>query len=272
LRELAYRLAMRQLPLIRTIISRKPESRSLPLIVSLTTTPKRLFQKTDIGIATLLSQRCRPDRVILWLSDEVKDKPLPKSFDYLCEAGLEVQYRRDVGPHTKLLYALQEHPDSMIVSADDDMLYPANWLGALYASYQRAPKHIHCHRAHLMRKDSDGKLTPYKQWARHSPGVLGPSHLLFPTGVGGVLYPPRSLAEEVFHVDAFQQLCPFADDVWFKAMALLQGVSCQKVKPYWQTLLAVHGTQQGHLFATNIENNDAQVRATFDAYDLYRLL
>jgi hypothetical protein len=198
LRELAYRLAMKQLPIIRTIASRKPGSRSLPLIVSLTTTPKRLFQKTDIGIATLLSQGCRPDRVILWVSDEVKDRPL--------------------------------------------------------------------------HKDSDGKLTPYKQWARFSPGILGPSHLLFPTGVGGVLYPPHSLAEEVFHVDAFQRLCPFADDIWFKAMALLQGISCQKVKPYWQTLLAVHGTQQGHLFATNIENNDSQLRATFDAYDLYRLL
>ena len=262
-----YRLAMRQL-------RRRGNApmRRRPVIVSLSTTPKRLSHKTDVAIATLLMQKLRPDRVILWISDTIQNQPLSKTYHDLIDAGLEVKYRKDVGPHTKLLYALQEYPDCVIVSADDDIFYPAAWLGDLYTSYERAPQLIHAHRAHLMHKDTGGKLASYNEWQHLAPGMVGPSHMLFPTGVGGVLYPPNSLAREVFNVEAFRRLCPMQDDVWFKAMALLQGTMCKKVKGHWRHFPLIHGSQEESLYATNIKRNDEQMHATFGEYDLYRLL
>ena len=262
-----YRLALRRLRRRGTAPVRRR-----PVIVSLSTTPKRLSHKTDVAIATLLMQKFRPDRVILWVSDAMQNQPLAKTYHDLIDAGLEVKYRKDVGPHTKLLYALQEYPDCVIVSADDDTFYPPAWLGDLYASYERAPQHIHAHRAHLMHKDAGGKLASYNEWQQYAPGMVGPSHLLFPTGVGGVLYPPNSLAQEVFNVEAFRRLCPRQDDVWFKAMALLQGTMCKKVKAHWRHSPPIHGSQEESLFATNVIRNDEQMHATFGEYDLYRLL
>jgi hypothetical protein len=183
-----------------------------------------------------------------------------------------VQYRRDVGPHTKLFYALAEFPDSVIFSVDDDFFYPPNLLGKLYAAYQRAPQNIHCHAAHLMRRDSNGRLLPYAQWDILARGVMGPSHLLFPLGSGGVIYPPHCLADQVFNVERFQQLCPLADDVWFKAMALLKGTLSQKISPHDRRHVEVNGSQQVTLYHTNVTRNDIQIQTTFDAYDLYQYL
>lgn len=248
------------------------EPRPTPLVVSLTTTPARLFGNADVAVATLLTQRLKPDRVVLWVSDEMAGHELPPRLRPLVAAGLEVRYGTDVGPHTKLLHALRAFPDSLIVTADDDMLYPRDWLSTLYASYRRAPGLIHCHRAHLMRLGSDGRLAPYHDWSLGAPGVVGPSHLLFQTGVGGVLFPPGSLAPEVFDVEAFRRLCPTNDDIWFKAMALLAGTRVRKVASESPRYRPITGSQESLLYETNLSANDPQLRATFDAYDLYPLL
>lgn len=248
------------------------EPRDVPLVLSLTTTPGHL-RRADVAISTLLTQSLAPDRAILWLGDEVAGRPLPRAFRRLLAAGLEVRYVPDVGPHTKLVHALQAFPGAAIVTADDDMFYPRDWLSQLYASYLHAPQQIHCHRAHLMRIDaSTGAPLGYQDWDLGAPGVRGPSHLLFPTGVGGVLYPPGSLAPEVAHVEAFRRLCPTADDIWFKAMALLAGTAAVKVAGESPRYRQVRGFAASALYAANLTQNDPQLRATFEAYDLYPLL
>ena len=243
--------------------------RPKPIVVSLTSIPSRLFQKADITISTLLRQSCRPDHVILWLSNALRDHPLPKTFAHLLRAGLEVRYCEDAGPHTKLIYTLQAYPDCLAVTADDDLLYPPTWLGELYASYQKAPHYIHCHRAHLIRRATDGTLLPYAEWDYQAPGTIGPSHLLFPTSGAGILFPPNSLPDETQNKSAFQPLCPSADDVWYKAMALVQGTLCQKVKAHTGHYLTLRGSQAENLFHINATQNDPQIRATFEAYNLY---
>jgi hypothetical protein len=261
-----------QVVLKRLTTGVNPAPRATPIVVSLTTIPRRLFDKTYLAIATLLNQKFPPDRIVLWISNELKHKPLPSSFDRLVEAGLEIEYCEDIGPHTKLIHALAAHPDSIIVTADDDRLYPSNWLGELYASYQRAPANIHCQRAHLMHMIGQEKLAPYAEWKYLAPGVMGPSKMLFITGTSGVLYPPRSFSDEIFHVEAFRKLCPTNDDIWFTAMALLNGTLCQKVRPKSRQYTMINGSQVETLISTNTDKNDEQIRATFEAYDLYRVL
>lgn len=248
------------------------EPRPTPVMVSLTTVPERIHTRTYLAISSLLNQSFAPDGVILWVSDALRNQPLPKNFDHLLAAGLRVEYCPDIGPHTKLIYALEKYPDSLIVTADDDNLYPSHWLGELYNSYQKAPEYIHCQRAHLMRLDADGKLMSYEDWDYLAPGVIGPSTRLFITGTSGVLYPPHCFPDEVFNQDVFRKICRTNDDIWFTAMALLNRVSRKKVSATSREYPVVTYSQERALIKINSSANDAQLAAVFSKYDLYRYL
>lgn len=51
--------------------------------------------------------------------------------------------------------------------------------------------------------------------------------LNFLTGGAGTLFPPHSLPNEVLNKEKNMELCPYADDVWFKAIAILNGTPIQ---------------------------------------------
>ena len=245
-----------------------------PVIVSLTTIPERLG-KVHIAVECLLGQTQQPDKLVLWLPEGLKNKVLPLPLRNQTGRGLEIQFVEDIGPQTKAIYALKHFADWRVVTADDDVLYPRDWLRDLAAAHEREPDCVICHRAHRMVVDkNNGSLRPYTQWDLLAQGQAAPSMLLFPTGVGGVLYPPGTLNPEVFNQTVFRQICPTADDVWFKAMSLLQGVRCQKARPFSAVLPLVRGTQQNALGRKNFEGgfNDVCIRAVFRRYDLYRRL
>ena len=245
------------------------QNREPEIIVSLTTTPTRL-RKVHLAIESLLQQSFTPNRIILWVSEALTPVDLPFALRRQQRRGLEVRFRRDLRSFTKLIYALREHPASVVVTADDDTFYPRDWLRQLHESYFRQPAFIHCHRAHLMLETSAGALRQYMEWEFFSPGQTGPSPWLFPTGVGGVLYPPNVLPPEISNEDLFLKLCPTADDVWFKAMALLAGVPTVKVSPAFSEYPTIPGTQGQRLYSFNSAdgNNDRQIQAVFGHYDL----
>jgi hypothetical protein len=205
--------------------------RNPSLIVSLTTIPERMH-KVHLCIESLLRQSCKPDYLMLWVS--IPENKIPNRLVRLKKRGLQIRTCKDIRSYKKIIYTLKENPQSIIVTADDDVFYPKNWLKQLCDAYQREPRYIHCHRAHLMIKKPDGKLKKYKEWNFQAPGIQGPSLLLFSTGAGGVLYPPYSLSEEVFNEEKFMRLAPHHDDAWLKAMSLLKGTPYKKVSPFSQ--------------------------------------
>ncbi len=224
--------------------------REVPVIVSLTSIPERI-DKVHLSIETLMRQSLKPDHIILWLSDTIDDKDIPENLERLKRRGLQIRFCTDIRSYTKIIYALMEHPKSVIVTADDDVLYPRHWLKRLHEAYRKEPEYIHCHRAHLIEKDANGKLKGYHEWSWCAPGVKGPSFRLFPTGVGGVLYPPGSLHSEVLNKELFLKICPTNDDVWLKAMSLLNGVPCKKVAPYSMRIYNIRGSQKINLWSIN---------------------
>ena len=82
-----------------------------------------------------------------------------------------------------------------------------------------------------------------------------PSFNLFPTGVGGVLYPPGSLNRDVVKKELFLELCPLADDIWFKAMGLLNGTKTIMVGDTSKSFLAIKSAQKSSLWRENVGNN-----------------
>ncbi|GAB4423129.1 MAG: glycosyl transferase [Chloroflexi bacterium OHK40] len=246
---------------------------SAHVVLSITSIPERI--ELFLGaLGWLAQQRVQPWATVIWLGEEsfTPERRRELAARFPLPPGVEIRYRPDLGPQTKLLYALREFAGLPIVTADDDVIYPPDWLAGLYAAYQEAPACIHCWRAHRIRLADDGTLAPYRAWEWLAPGVQGPSHRLFPTGTCGTLYPPGALASEVFNLGAMRELCPTADDTWFKAMALLQGTPARKVQPDSVEFPHIAGSERKMLWTVNEGRNDAQLAAVFERYQLYERL
>lgn len=243
------------------------------VVLSITSIPERIDLFLP-ALSWLAEQTARPRLAVIWLGEEKFSPELRESIKarYTLPAGVELRYRPDLGPQTKLLYALREFPDAPIITGDDDVIYPPFWLEELCAAYLAAPQTIHCFRAHAMRLAADGKLAPYDSWGWLAPGEQGPSQLLFPTGTGGVLYPPGALADEVWNLDAMRRLSPTQDDIWFKAMALLRGTPARKLRTESLEFPHIAGSERKMLWSVNAGRNDAQLAAVFGHYGLYERL
>ncbi len=254
------------------------EKRSPALIVSLTTIPERIH-KVSICINSLLQQDLKPDQIILWLSESrergrpllTKDS-LPIDLRGLVSRGLDIRWCADTGSSRKLLPALEAFPDALIVTADDDLMYPRSWLADLHRAHVAEPDYVHCHRGHWMRYQQDGKLRPYLEWDLLAYGKTGPSFDLFPTTGAGVIYGPGHLDPEVLNVQTMVELCPKADDVWFKAMTVLAGVRCSKISKRSSVLRCISTSPT---LALNVENefgggNDRQLDAVANRYPVFR--
>lgn len=201
--------------------------RETPVIISITSYEDR-FYDLEIALYSLMNQTTMPDRIILWLSDKLNLTKIPYSISKYIKNGLEIRFVKDIGVYTKNFYALKEFKDAIIVTADDDVYYPKDWLEKLYHSYAVHPENIQVHRAHRVRF-KDKKIYPYEKWEKH---VKEESARFdnFLTGVGGVLYPPNCFTNEVFRDDIFLKQAPYADDIWYWVMALVANRKIRVVK------------------------------------------
>lgn len=243
------------------------------LVLSVTSIPERIELFLP-ALGWLAAQTLRPRHSVIWLGEEQFGPELRREIAerYPLPAGVELRYRPDLGPQTKLLYALREFPDLPVITVDDDVIYPPFLVEELWSAYRAHPRLIHCFRAHAMRLEADGAPAPYSSWGWLAPGEQGPSQLLFPTGTCGVLYPPHALADEVWNLAAMRALVPTADDTWFKAMAVLKGTPARKVRPESLEFPHIPGSERKMLWTVNAERNDAQLQAVFSHYGLGALL
>ena len=244
------------------------------IIVSLTTYGKRIYD-VYLSIASIMLQTYKPNRIVLWLDYSFSDFVLPKYLLLLKEKGLEIRFCEDLRSYKKLIPSLKEFPNDAIVTIEDDIIYDADSLEKLITAYQKAPQFIHSSRHHIM-KLNNGKLQPYNNWEWVSKST-DPDVLNFPTGGAGTLYPPHSLDDEVFNKDIFMKICPTADDVWFKAMALKKGTLSQKIvthTPTSEDYIYNLYVQDSALMQENVYNNgnDIQIQKVFCKYNLLEKL
>ena len=200
--------------------SREAHKLGWPLVVSLTSYPAR-FKNLPLTLKCLLSQTIRPDVVVLWIAEGDK-AALTHEITKLQEHGLSICYCADLKSFKKIIPSLLKFPDSFIVTADDDIVYPLNWLGDLVSGFSGNLKEIVCHRAHKIRLGLDNLPSRYAEWEFQT-RVKEASSLIFPTSGAGVLYPPGIFDERVTDEATFMSLCPTADDVWLYWMVRLEG-------------------------------------------------
>lgn len=246
------------------------------VIVSLTSYGKRI-RDVHLAIESIMQGSIKPNKIILWLSEkEFKEKELPITLQKQINRGLEIAYCKDIKSYKKLIYTLQKYPDANIITIDDDLIYNFDLLENLINCHIEKPKCICASRIHKITKQSNGSLNSYLKWDWTQNNDISISNLNFFTGGAGTLYPPNSLHKEVFNEEVFLSICPSADDVWFNAMARLQGtLICKSFthSPIGEDFIYNLINQVNGLCASNNNpkkcENDKQIKAVFDKYNIY---
>lgn len=239
--------------------------------VSLTTYGRRIplaFAAVEsIGLGSV-----RPRRLVLWLDREADLLALDPRLARLTERGLEVRLSANYGPHTKYYPYLRDlwSGEGCLVTADDDIIYPPNWLSLLQRGHRAAPADVHCHRGHRV-EVSAGAIVPYAQW--HSVRGTDPAPTVFATGVSGVIYPPAMLGLLKERGEDFQDRCPKADDIWLHFVAVEGGIGIRQLRPRGRHFPVVADSQVDKLQNDNVtgSGNDRQIAATYTATAIARL-
>jgi hypothetical protein len=243
-------------------------------VVSLTTYEPR-WHSVHYTIESIGSGRLRPSRLVLWVAPSVLELGMPEALQRQVERGLEIRSCEDLGPHKKYFPIVLEGAGGAtarpLVTADDDVLYPLDWLQTLAQASSQRPDHIHAHRVHVMAFEKNGRLRPYDQWPACRTTAPNPLH--FTTGVAGVLYPPAMQEALRRAGDGFRACCPRADDIWLNAVAWRAGIQVCQTRVFSPLLFEVPGTRLHGLARENVQSggNDRQLEMTYSAQELARL-
>jgi hypothetical protein len=174
------------------------------VVVTMTTIPQRV-KVCHRAIKAILAGTVKPDRFVLNVAFE------PPAL--LRDLPIDIRQVDDIGPATKLLPTLQAYrnrPDVLLVTADDDRLYPQDWLRSLVNSARENPECVVCAGGRMIRTAS------YRRWRKRRKPT-DPMPNLLPLGVYGVAYRPSHFTEQVFDVATMKELTPHNDDLWFAA-------------------------------------------------------
>lgn len=229
-------------------------------IVSLTTYGPRV-RDVWLTVESIGRGTVRPGHVILWLDSGT---PLTRRIRRLRRRGLTVR----TAPASLRSYkkfwpyvssALEAGP---LILADDDVVYPVDWLEGLERAHARHPDDVIAYRAHIVGIDESGALLPYAQWLSCDDDSASFAH--FATGVSGVLYPigmQRALRADG---DVFLSLAPTADDVWLHRTAVMHGFRTRQALPGQHHWPFIPGSQGQGLNSVNVHGgaNDVQLGAS----------
>ncbi len=197
------------------------------VIVSLTSFPAAIPYAAE-AIKSILAGSVLPDKVVLYLTfAQFENNSIPQNLITLAKENplFEIRdYPREIRSYRKLIPALRDFPDAIIVTVDDDVDYHKDMLADLLRLHEKYPNALLAHRAKLIKPDK-----PYKKWRKYRWynflfKKIHAGYRNLQTGVGGVLYPPHSLKEDMLDEELFTKIAPTTDDIWFWAAAVANGV------------------------------------------------
>ena len=196
------------------------------IIVSLTSFPEVLPYAIQ-AIRSILNGTVLPDKIVLYLdSYRFPNGVLPIELtDFLVQNKL-VEVRFDpakIRSYKKLIPALRDFPNDVIVTIDDDIKYHPDLLYSLVKYHKKLPKAIIAHRVRLINPNASYSKWRKFKWYDFLFKRIHYNRLAMQTGEGGVLYPPHSLDENMLDASVFMELAPTNDDIWFWAAAVSKG-------------------------------------------------
>ncbi len=203
------------------------ESLLIEPVIALTTFPARISTLSYV-IESLICQTIKPKHIYLSVGrDEFGAvTSLPEKIRDL--AALEkitiIFADKTLNQYDKYCHLPQTIRESeYICIVDDDVIYQPNVIEDLVRSVYNNPGVIAANRAHLMRVQQNGSVAEYSTWLKelYTNRIM---HLLCPTGVGGVMYPPGFLTGDACDKRSIAEHAPYADDLWLKYISRVRGI------------------------------------------------
>ena len=232
------------------------------VILSLTSFPLRTG-KLWMVLESLLRQTIKPSRIIVWLSkcQFPTEESVPVSLLNYREKGVDIEFvEEDYKSHKKYHYVVNRFPNSVLVTLDDDILYPSTMLENLLVAHHKYPNAVIARYAYKMSYEDNGTIAPYSKWKRIM-FPQPPSHNVFFGSGGGTLFPVGAFNEDVKDIELARTLCPTADDVFLNAQCQLINTPIVVVDSK-VALLNVQYKEDKRLATANIDEgnaNDVQI-------------
>ena len=243
------------------------------VIVSMTSFPPAI-KCAQQAIVSLLNGSLLPDKIILYVTmSQFAEGEMPEGLLALAKDNpvFELRnYDRDIRSYRKLVPALLDFPDAVIVTVDDDVYYHKHMLKDLLELHARIPDAILAHRAKRIKYGR-----PYKEWSKYRWyhflfKRIHRSFLNIQTGVGGVLYPPHSLKPDMMDVNLFTEIAPTTDDIWFWAAGAASGYPVIPVPVGHNKPRGIHKPKELSLKFSNFKNGtDRNAKALNDICEHY---
>ncbi|MST56358.1 glycosyltransferase [Pyramidobacter sp. SM-530-WT-4B] len=244
------------------------------IVISLTSYPKRIKDVAGV-LETIFRQSRKADEIVLWLAEEQfpkKENDLPDNLRKLVDQRkMTVRWiAEDLRPHKKYFWALPSYPDDIVITIDDDLIYPSDMIDSLFVSYLIYPRAVSAMRAHLIVINEALEIEPYNNWILETDHCrYRPCMQLLSTNGAGTLFPPGIMRKnELYNSDAIKDTCLNADDLWLKAMQLCENVPVVVAHKY-KSLQYVPDSQEEALAHDNMTmcQNDVQLRKITDWVD-----
>ncbi|MFQ8432550.1 glycosyltransferase family A protein [Amaricoccus sp. W119] len=224
------------------------------ITISLTSISGRL-PSLAATLGSLLGQDYPDFLIRLYLSHEpfLLDEGVrvpPPDLEALATADdrIEIRFVPNIGPYRKILPFLAETAGRrcLVATADDDTIYPADWLSGLYRAF-REHHCVVCYRGHFMRREGT-RFAPYRNWMRNAV-PRNPDLFNLPTGKDGVLYDTAQFHPDVLDHATALRLAPTADDLWLKWHYSATGkIATYIINDDYRTLTFEHADADGGLY------------------------
>ncbi len=86
------------------------------------------------------------------------------------------------------------------------------------------------------------------------------SKFLLPLGVFGVLYPHNCFNKQVINMALIEQLSPKADDLWFKALSMIEGTQVSIANKKTKKPTMIPETQKTTLKKHNVSRDNNRIQ------------
>lgn len=221
----------------------RPSSLLPPVIISLTAIRSRVH-RIEAVLESLRNQTLQPNDIVLSVSEDafaldegIPLSQIPEGVRRMVEGGsLKLWFVPNTGPYRKLMPVLERviGREVLIATADDDTIYPSDWLQGLVETYN-LKRCVVAYRCRAMSIKA-GRFTPYNHWRRlpvddtafgevpHDQRGL----FTLPTGVHGVLYNSKFFPDLAL-LERLRQVAPLQDDLAFRAATMCLGISATRV-------------------------------------------
>lgn len=197
------------------------DTRPERVVISLTTIPARA-RHIRPALLSLLDQDEPADRILLnYPAASLRTgAPYPDPTTLDLPAGVDLVRCTDSGPSTKLLPAIDAEPHALIIVADDDVIYPRDFVATLLAAHRSEPATAWGYRGVALNQPAPfAELSHIFASAIDAPQV---ADILF--GTWGYAVTADMFNESVFKYPGVDGAVRWVDDVWISGHLARGGV------------------------------------------------